>query len=152
MSSRETASEENATAYFPIFDRIADGYFSDCQTDKDLYDKFIKLLKDEKHISSADGLSTFDLALSIRSAAPRIEAQYQFYDTAVKPVFTEGNISEPANWIEIDGRSSYLDNEADDLRSVRTGSLVAITVDFSKSGKMKLIKIPIDANRFLSIA
>lgn len=122
MKSRETAADENATAYFPIFDRIADGHFNDCQTDRDLYNKFTELLKDEKHISSAEGLSTFDLALSIRSAAPRIEAHYQFYDTAVKPIFAEANISEPASWIEVDGRSSYLGDEAHNRRSVRTGS------------------------------
>lgn len=32
-----------------------------------------------------EALSTFKLALSLRSAAPRIEAHYQYYDTAVEP-------------------------------------------------------------------
>lgn len=32
-----------------------------------------------------DALSTFNLALSLRSAAPRIEAHYQYYETAIEP-------------------------------------------------------------------
>ena len=52
----------------------------------------------------------------------------------MKPVFTEANVSEPANWIEIDGRLSYLEDELDDQRSLRTGSSVAITIEFLKGG------------------
>lgn len=36
-------------------------------------------------MSSPDALSTFKFALSLRSAAPRVEAHYQYYDTAVEP-------------------------------------------------------------------
>ncbi|KAA8566212.1 hypothetical protein EYC84_008813 [Monilinia fructicola] len=79
----ETAATENASSYFPLLDRIADGHFAKASTDKDLYDKFIQVLKDDGHMD-AEALSSYELALSMRVAAPRIEAQFQYYHTAAE--------------------------------------------------------------------
>ncbi|OAA64659.1 udp-glucose:glycoprotein [Niveomyces insectorum RCEF 264] len=81
----ETAAQENATSYFPILDRIADGYFSKAATDRELYERFLFLLEEDGLMESSEARSTFKLALSLRSAAPRIEAHFQFYCTAVEP-------------------------------------------------------------------
>ncbi|KAI0394454.1 glycosyltransferase family 24 protein [Xylariaceae sp. FL0594] len=81
----ETAAGENATSYFPLLDRIADGAFATATTDEALYDRFLDVLQQDGHITSTEALSTFKLALSTRTAAPRIEAHYQYYDTAVTP-------------------------------------------------------------------
>jgi UDP-glucose:glycoprotein glucosyltransferase len=54
---RETAAEENSTAYFPLLDRIADGYFDTAQTDEALYTSFRKLLQEGGHLSRAEDLS-----------------------------------------------------------------------------------------------
>ncbi|KFX85768.1 hypothetical protein V490_09425 [Pseudogymnoascus sp. VKM F-3557] len=80
----ETAGDENSTSYFPLLDRIAEGYFKDAKTDLELYNSFVKVLQDDGHLDS-EGLSSYGLALSLRTSAPRIEAQYQFYDTAIEP-------------------------------------------------------------------
>ncbi|CAK7268420.1 killer toxin resistant protein [Sporothrix epigloea] len=79
----ETAAQENTTSYFPILDRIAEGYFADASSDRDLYERFLLLLEQGDYISSQEALSTFRLALSLRSAAPRVEAHFQYYKTAV---------------------------------------------------------------------
>ncbi|KAI1435884.1 UDP-glucose:glycoprotein glucosyltransferase [Xylaria sp. CBS 124048] len=81
----ETAAGENATSYFPILDRIADGAFVKATTDKALYDIFLDILQKDGHINTPEALSTFKLSLSMRTAAPRIEAHFQYYDTAVTP-------------------------------------------------------------------
>ncbi|EER23278.1 UDP-glucose:Glycoprotein Glucosyltransferase containing protein [Coccidioides posadasii C735 delta SOWgp] len=80
----ETAAEENSTSYFPLLDRIADGAFAESRTDKDLYDQFLRVLRDEGHIRDPDALSSFKLAMSLRSTAPRIQAHYQYYNTSVE--------------------------------------------------------------------
>lgn len=80
----ETAASENATAYFPLLDRIAKGDFARAKSDKELYEKFLQVLQEDGHVNP-EALSTFKLALSLRSAAPRVEAHYQYYTTAVKP-------------------------------------------------------------------
>lgn len=85
INRRETAAGENVTSYFPLLDRIADGAFVESTTDKALYDKFLEILQEGGHVSTPESLSTFKLALSMRTAAPRIEAHYQYYDTAVTP-------------------------------------------------------------------
>lgn len=82
---RETAAQENASSYFPLLDRVAEGYFSKSTTDKELYELFVDLVQKDGHISPAESLSTFKLALSTRSAAPRVEAHYQYYQTGVEP-------------------------------------------------------------------
>ncbi|GAP85192.1 putative UDP-glucose:Glycoprotein Glucosyltransferase [Rosellinia necatrix] len=94
----ETAAGENATAYFPLLDRIAEGIFVESTTDKALYERFLDVLQQDGHISSSQALSTFKLALSIRTAAPRVEAHYQYYDTAVTPSLAEAK-SECEEWV-----------------------------------------------------
>ncbi|USW55952.1 Putative UDP-glucose:Glycoprotein Glucosyltransferase [Septoria linicola] len=83
----ETAAEENSTAYFPLLDRIADGYFDSSTTDQELYRSFRSLLEKDGHLGKED-LSSFDYALAIHSAAPRIEAHYQYYNTSVVPTIS----------------------------------------------------------------
>ncbi|KAI1428978.1 UDP-glucose:glycoprotein glucosyltransferase [Xylaria sp. FL1777] len=85
----ETAAGENATSYFPLLDRIAEGAFVDSTTDKALYERFLDILHQDGHLTTPESLSTFKLALSMRAAAPRIEAHYQYYDTAVTPSLGE---------------------------------------------------------------
>ncbi|KAI0599644.1 UDP-glucose:glycoprotein glucosyltransferase [Biscogniauxia sp. FL1348] len=81
----ETAAGENETSYFPLLDRIADGSFAQAKTDRELYERFLEILRQDGHIDTPEALSTFKLALSVRSAAPRIEAHHQYYDTAAAP-------------------------------------------------------------------
>lgn len=85
IRNRETAGDENATCYFPLLDRIADGYFALADTEKELYEWFIRVLQDDGHIMDPQSLSSYQLALSLRSAAPRVEAHYQYYHSAVEP-------------------------------------------------------------------
>lgn len=79
----ETAATENSSSYFPLLDRIANGQFSEFSSESELYEAFIKTIEEDGHINAPESLSTFNLALSLRTAAPRIEAHYQYYETAV---------------------------------------------------------------------
>ncbi|KAI1454617.1 UDP-glucose:glycoprotein glucosyltransferase [Annulohypoxylon moriforme] len=99
----ETAAGENATSYFPLLDRIADGAFTNAKTDKELYEKFLQVLKEDGHMQTPEALSTFKLALSMRSAAPRIEAHYQYYDTAVTPSLGTAR-ADCVEWILLNGK------------------------------------------------
>lgn len=81
-------------------DTIGQGKFKELKTESELYETFVGILKDEGHISSADALSTFNLALSLRSAAPRIEAHYNYYDTAIEPIGFDDSC---AAWVAYDG-------------------------------------------------
>ncbi|KAK5168775.1 killer toxin resistant protein [Saxophila tyrrhenica] len=98
---KETAAEENATSYFPLLDRIAEGYFDSIPTDQALYTRFRKLLKQDGHLVQEEDLSSFDLALSIHSAAPRIEAHYQYYNTSVKPTFGSDSQEGCETWLYV---------------------------------------------------
>ncbi|KAI0002384.1 glycosyltransferase family 24 protein [Xylariaceae sp. FL0662B] len=99
----ETASGENSTSYFPLLDRIANGAFATAKTDKELYEKFLDILQQDGHIPSSEALSTFKLALAMRAAAPRIEAHYQYYDTAVMPSLGDAR-DDCAEWLILSGK------------------------------------------------
>lgn len=101
--NRETAADENATSYFPLLDRIADGYFSKASTEKELYDQFVQLLKDDGHMQ-AESLSSYKFALSMRSLAPRIEAHYQYYHTAAEPSLKAEQDTSCPVWVLFDGK------------------------------------------------
>lgn len=98
----ETAATENVSSYFPLLDRIADGYFTKASTDRDLYDQFIQILKEDGHMN-AESLSSYQLALSMRVAAPRIEAQFQYYHTAVEASIKREKDSSCPTWVLFDG-------------------------------------------------
>ncbi|KAK7516175.1 UDP-glucose:glycoprotein glucosyltransferase-like protein [Phyllosticta citriasiana] len=122
----ETAAEENATSYFPLLDRIADGYFDDKATEKELYDAFLKLLQDDGHITDPAALSSFQFALSIHSAAPRIEAHYQFYSTSVEPSLQAAQGQDCEAWALQNGKqfcSSDLAQQYGGVREARTDDL-----------------------------
>ena len=101
---RETAADENATAYFPLLDRIAEGYFDQASTDRDLYNLFKKTLQEEGHLAKAEDISSFEYALSIHAAAPRIEAHYQFYNTTVEPTLKSRLDLNCETWLHFNGQ------------------------------------------------
>ena len=116
---RETAAEENSTSYFPLLDRIAEGHFADDATDEGLYTRFLKLLQDDGHITDPDALSSFQFALSIHSAAPRIEAHYQYYTTSVEHSLMVAQEAACPVWVHFDGKqycSPSLERAQQDIR------------------------------------
>ncbi|KAK0611186.1 UDP-glucose-glycoprotein glucosyltransferase-like protein [Immersiella caudata] len=98
----ETAAPENATAYFALLDRIAKNDLAGAKTDQALYEKFLEVLHKDGHMN-AEELSTFKLSLSLRSAAPRIEAHYQYYTTTVEPSLS-GEQDGCEQWFLVDGK------------------------------------------------
>lgn len=59
------------------------------------------MLQEDGHLSRAEDLSSFDLALSIHSAAPRIEAHFQYYETAVLPTLNLGDEVDCESWVYV---------------------------------------------------
>jgi UDP-glucose:glycoprotein glucosyltransferase len=119
---RETAAEENSTAYFPILDRIADGYFDTAKTDLQLFTSFVELLAEDGHITDPATLSSFRFALSVRSAAPRIEAHYQFYNTSVEQSLEAEQTSDCRTWVSFGGKqycSPHLENSHGNVKGER---------------------------------
>ncbi|KAL6816379.1 glycosyltransferase family 24 protein [Trichoderma sp. SZMC 28015] len=125
----ETAAAENSSAYFPLLDRIAAGSFSSASTDASLYSEVLNVLQQEGSISTSEALSTFKLALSLRSAAPRIEAHYQHYTTAVAPAVDD---SECVNWVLLEG-NQYCTPELDKVNRDGLLSLQAKHLPFDRT-------------------
>lgn len=102
--NRETAADENATSYFPLLDRIAEGYFEYATNEESLYEKFLQVLVKDGHMIDPENLSSFKFALSTRSAAPRIEAHYQYYHTAAEPSITAEEGTSCPVWVLFNGK------------------------------------------------
>ena len=100
----ETAADENSTSYFPLLDRIAEGTFSDLTTEKDLYDRFLDVLQDDGHLRTPESLSSFKFALSLHSAAPRIEAHFQYYNTSVQSRMMVAQDAACPVWVHFEGQ------------------------------------------------
>jgi UDP-glucose:glycoprotein glucosyltransferase len=101
---RETAAEENSTSYFPLLDTIAQGVFFEADTEQALFEKFSTILEDDGHISDPEALASFKFALAIRSAAPRIEAHYQYYNTSVMPNLMAAQDAACPVWVHFDDK------------------------------------------------
>jgi len=81
---RESAATENTSSFLPLLDTVAAGRFSTAANDNDLYAQFLDVLKQDGHITDPAVLSSWKLALAVHEAAPRVEAQYQYWRTAVQ--------------------------------------------------------------------
>jgi len=101
---RETAADENSTAYYPLLDRVAEGYFDEAKTPQEIYFLFVGLLESDGHIKDLETLASFQFALSVRSAAPRIEAHYQFYNTSVEPSLQGEQGTDCETWVSFGGK------------------------------------------------
>ena len=119
---RETAAEENSTSYFSLLDLVADGTFDNIPTDKELYDRFLKIVYDDGHLKTPEGLSSFKLSLAIRSAAPRIEAHYQFYNTSVQHSLAAAQDAVCPVWVHSDGKQ-YCSSEMERAQQDVAGDL-----------------------------
>ncbi|KAL4808818.1 UDP-glucose:glycoprotein glucosyltransferase-domain-containing protein [Aspergillus unguis] len=100
----ETAAEENPDSYFPLLDRIAEGAFDDLVTDKELYDRFLQIATDDGHLGSRESISSFKLSLSIRTAAPRIAAHYQYYNASVQHSLMAAQDAACPAWAHYEGK------------------------------------------------
>jgi len=100
----EAAADEDPSVYFPILDRIADGYFDDSKTDEHLYNTFLWLLREDGLLSNPETLSSFQFGLSIHNSAPRIEAHYQYYDTSIRPLLKSVGGVECDTWLLFQGK------------------------------------------------
>ncbi|TAQ88877.1 hypothetical protein B7494_g2787 [Chlorociboria aeruginascens] len=127
----ETAADENATSYFPLLDRIADGYFEKASTDQELYEEFIQILRKDGHMTDPESLSSYQLALSMRSAAPRIEAHYQYYHTAVEPSLKTKQDSSCPSWVLFNGKQ-YCSPSLDESRGEIAGDLQILELQFDR--------------------
>ena len=70
-------------------------------------------------MSDPEALSTYQFALSMRSAAPRIEAHYQYYHTAVEPSLKEEDDTSCPVWVLFSGKqycSPTLDEAHGDVK------------------------------------
>lgn len=72
-------------------------------TDQDLYESFIKVLQDDGYMADPQALSAYQLALSLRSAAPRVEAHYQYYHTAIEPSIQGEQSTSCPVWVFLNG-------------------------------------------------
>lgn len=122
MATRETASEENSTAYFPLLDRIAEGRFLECGTDQELFETFLHVVQDDGHITDPEALSSFQFALSIHSSVPRVEAHYQYYETSVEPSLMVAQDAACPVWVHFNGKqycSPALDRAQQDVGTLK---------------------------------
>ena len=55
-------------------------------------------------MADPETLSLYQFALSMRSAAPRIEAHYQYYHTAAEPSLVEVQDSSCPAWFLLEGK------------------------------------------------
>lgn len=62
------------------------------------------MLKEDNHFQNAEALDSFKFALAIRSATPRIQAHYQYYNTSVQSTLGTAQDAACPVWVHMDGK------------------------------------------------
>ncbi|KAI9296172.1 hypothetical protein K502DRAFT_348257 [Neoconidiobolus thromboides FSU 785] len=98
----ETLVEFNSSSYFHIINQLS---LTELNSDAEIYDNFIKLLKKEGVMEDKDW-NLFDMFLASRYASPKVIAHFQFFN---ETVLTEVNKQgECDNWIQV-GNKAFCD-------------------------------------------
>ncbi|KAG9290801.1 hypothetical protein G9A89_011764 [Geosiphon pyriformis] len=84
-TDRESVAVENSSAYFPYITELATRGLNSDSSPKELYDTALQILNETNLISLPTTFSFLEFALSLHSAAPTIQAYYQYYDDSVFP-------------------------------------------------------------------
>lgn len=84
LTDRETAAVENSSVFWPLLDALSNPVLGTFETEKEYYEEVLQLLGDS-FLTDPVTLGSFELGLSLHTAAPKIEAYYQFYNTSVVP-------------------------------------------------------------------
>jgi UDP-glucose:glycoprotein glucosyltransferase len=83
-------------------------------------------------MADPETLSAYQFALSMRASAPRIEAHYQYYHTAVEPSLkAKEDISCPV-WVHFDGKQ-YCSPALDDASGEVGGDGFVFSLNIEKS-------------------
>ena len=69
-----------------------------------MYHKFITVLEQDGLLHDAESLSSFQFALSLHEAAPRIQAHLQYYNTSVQPNMMAAQDAVCPVWVHFDGQ------------------------------------------------
>ncbi|CAG8523322.1 6133_t:CDS:10, partial [Paraglomus occultum] len=94
----ETVSRENSSAYLPLINEIIRSDIHDfgprTEHAKIYYDVF-DIITSKQFLSDPSAKSVFELSLSLSTAAPTIQAYYQYYETAVLPALADNDTFNP---------------------------------------------------------
>src|SRR5690606_38664110 len=71
-----------------------------------LYNAFLKAAQDFGFLSKPEELSSFNFALAIRSASPRIEAHYHFYNSTLEPMLGKSYNPDCRVWLQWGNKQS----------------------------------------------
>ena len=103
LITRETAAVENSTVFWPLLDSLADLEPTSKTTEKEFYRGALEILRND-FLTDPVALSSFELGLSLHTAAPKIEAYHQFYRSSVLPSLGDVYDDGCAAWVHFDGR------------------------------------------------
>jgi UDP-glucose:glycoprotein glucosyltransferase len=98
LTIRETAAVEDPEIFWPLLDSLTQPELGIYETEKEYYEKVLELLGDG-FLSDPVTLGSFELGLSLHTAAPKIEAYYQFYNTSVVPSLEGNYYSSCETWV-----------------------------------------------------
>ena len=62
------------------------------------------MLRADGHVADPEALSSFQWALSIHAAAPRIEAHYQYYNTSIQSSLMVAQDAACPIWVHAEGK------------------------------------------------
>ena len=92
-------SRENSSAYLPLINEIIRSDIHDfgprTEHAKIYYDNIFDIITSKQFLSDPTAKSVFELSLSLNTAAPTIQAHYQYYETAVLPTRADNDTFNP---------------------------------------------------------
>ncbi|KAK8869940.1 hypothetical protein IAR55_000508 [Kwoniella newhampshirensis] len=98
----ETVYDESPSSYFPLLHLLSS--LPESCTPSTILSSTLDLISSYSLLPSPSSLSTFHLALSLQSTAPRIEAEYSWYESVIRSQETKLGVAGCEGWVEWRGK------------------------------------------------
>ena len=89
---------EEPSIFWNLLDSLSKSELGTYETEREYYGRVVQLLREE-FLTEEVTLGSFELGMSLHTAAPKIEAYYQFYNTSVIPSLNDKYYDNCETWL-----------------------------------------------------
>ncbi|WVQ98589.1 hypothetical protein IAU59_005718 [Kwoniella sp. CBS 9459] len=132
----ETVYDESPSSYFPLLHLLSSLPSSESTSPEDLLSSTLDLISSYSLLPNPSSLSTFNLALSLHTAVPKIEAEYSWYEDTLRGQEGKLGVVGCSGWVEWRGKGFCT---VDELRRD-----IEMSIEDGQHSEARAVPLPFD--------
>ncbi|WVF72342.1 hypothetical protein IAT40_007156 [Kwoniella sp. CBS 6097] len=132
----ETVYDESPTSYFPLLHLLSSLPSTETTSPENILSSTLDLISSYSLLPNPSSLSTFNLALSLHTAVPKIEAEYSWYEDTLRSQEVTLGVTGCEGWVEWRGKGFC---DVDELKRD-----MELTIEDGQHSDARPVSLPFD--------